>query len=173
MYQGNKVPHTEIRHKAGFDPLEITLLQSQLRWVDHVIRLPPNWLSRQVLYGELHHGRRSVEGQRKRFKDNLKSNMKKCDIIYNLEHGGEDRSGWKLTCLAGTRLYTERFNNQTRKTTKIPAGMDPKSRQTWLNSVIDDLKVTTRKQQPKDARDRSDGPGPPRMAPDGPEKMTP
>eukprot|EP00058_Branchiostoma_floridae_P015139 XP_002600627.1 hypothetical protein BRAFLDRAFT_95141 [Branchiostoma floridae] len=39
--------------------------------------------------------------------------MKKCDIpIHGLEHCAADRSGWKLTCQAGTWLEKKRFNNQ-------------------------------------------------------------
>ncbi|KAI8519370.1 hypothetical protein Bbelb_026270 [Branchiostoma belcheri] len=107
----HKVPHVEIRRRANVDPMETILLQRQLRWTGHLIRLPPNRLPRQVLYGELTHGRRAVGGQYKRFKDCLKHNLKKCDIpTQDLEHCAADRSGWRSSCMAGSQLYTRRLN---------------------------------------------------------------
>ncbi|KAI8483496.1 hypothetical protein Bbelb_388280 [Branchiostoma belcheri] len=107
----HKVPHVEIRRRANVDPMETILLQRQLRWTGHLIRLPPNRLPRQVLYGELTHGRRAVGGQYKRFKDCLKHNLKKCDIpTQDLEHCAADRSGWRSACKAGSQLYTRRLN---------------------------------------------------------------
>ncbi|KAI8493130.1 hypothetical protein Bbelb_291340 [Branchiostoma belcheri] len=93
----HKVPHVEIRRRANVDPMETILLQRQLRWTGHLIRLPPNRLPRQVLYGELTHGRRTVGGQYKRFKDKL-------------EHCAADRSGWRNACTAGCQLYTRKLN---------------------------------------------------------------
>ena len=50
----HNVTHVEIRHRAaGIDSAEHLLLQRQLRWVGHVIRMPSNRLPRRVLYGEL------------------------------------------------------------------------------------------------------------------------
>ncbi|KAI8495055.1 hypothetical protein Bbelb_270410 [Branchiostoma belcheri] len=107
----HKVPHVEIRRRANVDPMETILLQRQLRWTGHLIRLPSNRLPRQVLYGELTHGRRAVGGQYKRYKDSLKNNLKKCDIpTQELEHCAADRSGWRSACVAGSQLYTRRLN---------------------------------------------------------------
>ncbi|KAI8487939.1 hypothetical protein Bbelb_343870 [Branchiostoma belcheri] len=107
----HKVPHVEIRRRANVDPMETILLQRQLRCTGHLTRLPPNRLPRQVLYGELTHGRRVVGGQYKRFKDCLKHNLKKCDIpTQDLEHCAADRSGWRNACMAGSQLYTRRLN---------------------------------------------------------------
>ena len=49
----HRVPHLEIRHRAGIDPLECILAQRQLRWAGHVRRMPWSRLSRQVMYGEM------------------------------------------------------------------------------------------------------------------------
>ena len=49
----HRVPHVEIRKRAGIDSLESILTQRQLRWVGHVVRMPDNQLPRRVMYGEL------------------------------------------------------------------------------------------------------------------------
>ena len=59
------------------------LLLRQLRWLGHVIRMPHSRLPHCVLYGQLRLGHRSVGGQKKRFKDHIKSVLKKCKIPFN------------------------------------------------------------------------------------------
>ena len=50
--------HTEIRDSAKIEPIELLLLQRQLRWLGHVIRMPSNRLPRRLFYGELLLGQR-------------------------------------------------------------------------------------------------------------------
>jgi len=56
------------------------LLQAQLRWVDHVARMPDIRMPKQVFYGELEAGRRLTGGPVKRYKNSLKTNLKACGI---------------------------------------------------------------------------------------------
>ena len=74
----HKVTHSEIRSRAGTPTIESMLLHRQLRWLGHVIRLP-----HCVLYGQVKLGRRSVGGQKKRFKDHIKSILKTCNIPFS------------------------------------------------------------------------------------------
>ena len=56
-------------------------------------------LPKIICYSELQQGTSSCGGQRKRFKDCLKANLKKCDIEPNeLEDLAADRSGWRSLC---------------------------------------------------------------------------
>ena len=48
----HKVTHTEIRRRTSRKPLEQMLMQRQLRWIGHVIRIPSNRLPRRIVYGE-------------------------------------------------------------------------------------------------------------------------
>ena len=54
-------------------------------------------LPQQLLYGDLSYGKRSQGGQRKRFKDSLKNNLKRFDIDTGLlgESAAADRSRWR------------------------------------------------------------------------------
>ena len=56
------------------------IIENQLRWTGHVVRLMDSRLPEQILFGELGSGTRAQGGQRKRFKDNLKANFKVCHI---------------------------------------------------------------------------------------------
>ena len=72
----HKVTHSEIRSRTGTPTIESMLIHRQLRWLGHAIRMPHSRLSHCVLYGQLKLGRRSVGGQKKRFKDHIKSILK-------------------------------------------------------------------------------------------------
>ena len=69
----NKVPDTEVLEQKNF-PIIITIMRKvQPRWAGHVSRMPDDRIPKQLLYGELCQCKRTVKGQRKRFKDGLKN----------------------------------------------------------------------------------------------------
>jgi len=91
----------EIRRRANINSMEYIVMQRQLRWLGHVIRMPANRLSRHVLYGELLQGSRSQGGQKKWFSDHIKATLKKCHIPPDeLKALSEDRSVCRDTCKA-------------------------------------------------------------------------
>jgi hypothetical protein len=76
----DKVPHNNIYERAVTTSLEAMLRRRQLRWLGHVCRMTANRLPRQVLYGQLHAGDRAPGGQRKRFKDDIKHTLRRCEM---------------------------------------------------------------------------------------------
>ncbi|KAJ8375401.1 hypothetical protein SKAU_G00059810 [Synaphobranchus kaupii] len=89
----DRVPHSEILVKTNCRSIQAMITQHQLRWLGHVIRMPQNHLPRRMLYGQLHHGRRSAGGQKKRYKDQLKTVLRKCKIRpEDLEDVAADRN---------------------------------------------------------------------------------
>ena len=79
----HEVAHSEIRSRAGTPTTESMLLHRQLRWLGHIIKMLHIRLPHCVLYGQLRLGHRSVGGQKKRFKDHIKSILKKCTIHFS------------------------------------------------------------------------------------------
>ena len=107
----HKVPHTEIRRRAGIEPLEALVIMRQLRWAGHVRRMPENRLPRQTYYGELAEGVRSVGGQRKRHKDMLARHLRKCNInVTEFERLADDRSEWRTVTRAGIDTYKQNYD---------------------------------------------------------------
>ena len=59
------VPDTEVLTRAGIPSIHTLLQKAQVRWAGQVTRMPDDSLPKQLLYGELCYGKRSVGGQKK------------------------------------------------------------------------------------------------------------
>ena len=103
--------HSEIRSRAGIPSIESMLLHRQLRWLGHVIRMPDSRLPHCVLNGQLRLGHRSVGGQKKRFKDPIKSILKNCNIPFNrLAALASNRATWRSTCTFGMSGFNAEYD---------------------------------------------------------------
>ena len=75
---------------------------TQLRWAGHVSRMHDDRIPKQLFYGELCHGKRTVGGQRKRFKDSLKVSLKDFHIsTESWESLASDRPCWRRIVTQG------------------------------------------------------------------------
>ena len=108
----DKIPHTEILQRASTTTIETMIAQKQLRWTGHIIRMGEDRLPRQILYGQLSHGHRRQGGQMKRYKDQIKATLKKCDIEpLTLEVKASDRPAWRAVCRDGLLHHEETIHN--------------------------------------------------------------
>ena len=120
----DKVPDTEVLHRAEMESIYAMLKRSQLRWAGHVCRMPDERLPKRLLYGELRHGRRSRGGQRKRYKDTLKASLKSCGLDPETwEADAQHRSNWRSAVKHGVaefekhRIQEAELKRRLRKTT--------------------------------------------------------
>ena len=129
----DRLPHTHILERTNCTSIEALITQRQLRWVGHVIRMPDDRLPKQILYGQLKDGRRRPGGPKKRFKDQVKSQMKKCHIPpANLENTANDRMAWKVAVARGVATleqertaHRNRMRQQRHARSVAPAADDP------------------------------------------------
>ena len=103
-----KIPDTEVLKKAGMQSMHT----AQQRWTGHIIRMPDERLPKKVFYGELvlQEGKRSQGGQKKRYKDTLKTFLKDFDIpMGSWEQTVQERSKWRGGLInKGAALYETR-----------------------------------------------------------------
>jgi len=123
----DKIPNTEVLETCHITGIEAFLLSAQLRWTGHVIRMEDNRLPKQVFYSQLEQGTRSHGGQRKRYKDMLKSNLKACNINpHDLESSIQDRSSWRALCKTSVLQFeSDRVNKLQEKRSQCKAGVRP------------------------------------------------
>ena len=109
----DKIPHAEILRRAGTTTIETMLAQKQLRWTGHIIRMSDDRLPRQILYGQLQQGHRRQGGPVKRYKDQVKATLKKCEIEpQTLEIKASDRPAWRTTCREGLSHLEQSIHNE-------------------------------------------------------------
>ena len=79
--------------------------KSQLLWAGHVLQMPDNRLSKQLLFGQLTHGTRPASGPKMRCKDIIKHNIKAFGMTTNTwEQAAMDRSKYHASLLNGAML---------------------------------------------------------------------
>ena len=109
----DKVPDTEVLKQANFPSIITTMRKAQLSWAGHVSPMPDDRIPKQPLYGELCHGKRTVGGQRKRFKDSLKVSLKDFNIsTESWESLASDRPRWRHLITKGANTAEERRSLQ-------------------------------------------------------------
>ncbi|XP_076053684.1 uncharacterized protein LOC143032684 [Oratosquilla oratoria] len=92
----DRMPHTQILECTKSVSIEAMIAKRQLRWLGHVIRMPEERLPRKILYGQLQNSHRRPGGLKKRYKDHIKSTLKKCLITpSNLQSYANNRATWK------------------------------------------------------------------------------
>ena len=97
-------PDTEVLTRAGIPSIHTILQKAQVRWVGHVTRMSDERLPKQLLYGELCNGKRSLGGQKKRSKDTLKKTLTSFNIdMTNWEVCAQDRPLWRSMIHTGAR----------------------------------------------------------------------
>ena len=100
--------------------MHTVLKLSQLRRTGQVIRMPDERLPEKVFYGELQEGKRSQDGQKKRYKDTLKASLKDFDILTgSWEETAQERSKWRGFINKGAALYEKRESVKLKESTEI------------------------------------------------------
>ena len=91
----DKVPDTEVLHRAESESIYAILLRSQLRWAGHVQRM-------DCFMANLEQDSAHSAGQ-KSDTDSLKESLKRCDIPYSTwEASAKDSPAWCSPCECGS-----------------------------------------------------------------------
>ena len=99
----DKRPNTEVLQICNIEAL---LIAAQFCWTGYVIRMSYDRLPKIIFYSELKDGARARGGQRKRYKDTLKANLKRCSIVpADLETLVMERSKWRSLCKTSIQQF--------------------------------------------------------------------
>jgi hypothetical protein len=110
------IPDTEVLSRSGMISIHTMLRKAQLRWAGHVVRMPDERLPKKIFYGELQHGKRSLGGQNKRYKDSLKTSLKTFQMDpNNWEELAADRESWRGKIRSGAENHEARRLNDAQE----------------------------------------------------------
>ena len=112
----DRITNASILEQADTTSIEAHIVKSQLSWTGHVRRMPDTRVPKQLLYAELSSGKRKIGGQWKRYKDQLKANLKKCEMELQWENRADDRTCWRRTSRMGVaNLEQKRITMEAQK----------------------------------------------------------
>ena len=115
----DKVPDTEVLQRSRITSVSAMVMKAQLRWSGHVVRMPGNRLPQKIFYGELVKGKRSQGGQRKRYKDCLKSTLNM--DVDNWEQIAQDRKSWHKVVSSGPSVFDARQISDAETKRRMPS----------------------------------------------------
>nr|VZI29223.1 unnamed protein product [Spirometra erinaceieuropaei] len=102
----DRIPNTDVQERTGMLNIYFTLRQMQLRWSGHLVRMDDERLPKRLFYGDVATGSSRQGGQIRRYKDTLKSSLKRLQInTANWEELALDRPTWRRTAKMGAAIY--------------------------------------------------------------------
>nr|VZI29245.1 unnamed protein product [Spirometra erinaceieuropaei] len=102
----DRIPDIEVLERTGILSIYSMLRQMQLRWSGHLVRMDDERLPKRLFYGDVATGSRRQGGQIRRYKDTLKSSLKRLHINpTNWEELARDRPTWRRTVKTGAAIY--------------------------------------------------------------------
>ncbi|PZC74586.1 hypothetical protein B5X24_HaOG207638 [Helicoverpa armigera] len=105
----DRISNTEVLRRSNMYGMEALLMQRQLRWCGHVLRMDNQRLPKAVFYSEMAEGKRKRGGQYLRYKDVFKRHLKACGIDPNdWERLALNRSSWRKTIYENVKFFEEK-----------------------------------------------------------------
>ncbi|BHF78807.1 hypothetical protein SprV_0602192200 [Sparganum proliferum] len=102
----DRIPDSDVVGRTGILSIFTMLRQMQLRWSGHLVRMDDERLPKRLFYREVATGSRRQGGQIRRYKDTLKSYLKRLQINSTTwEDVACDRTTWKRTVKTGAAIY--------------------------------------------------------------------
>ncbi|BHF82815.1 hypothetical protein SprV_0802595400 [Sparganum proliferum] len=102
----DRIPDTDVLERTGTLSIYNMLRQMQLRWSGHLVRMDDERLPKRLFYGDVATGSRRQGGQIRRYKDIMKSSLRRLQINpTNWEEVALDRPTWRKAVKTGAAIY--------------------------------------------------------------------
>ncbi|BHF78801.1 hypothetical protein SprV_0602191600 [Sparganum proliferum] len=102
----DRIPDTDVLERTGILSIYSMLRQMQVRWSGHLVRIDNERLPKLLFYGDVATRSRRQGGQICRYKDTLKSSLKRLQInATNWEELALDRPTWRRKVKTGAAIY--------------------------------------------------------------------
>nr|VZI48620.1 unnamed protein product [Spirometra erinaceieuropaei] len=102
----DRIPDRDVLERTRILSIYSMLRQLQQRWSGHQVRMDDERLPKRLFHGEVATGSRRQGGQIRRYKDTLKSSLKRLQInSTNWEELARDCPTWRRTVKTGAAIY--------------------------------------------------------------------
>ncbi|BHF66197.1 hypothetical protein SprV_0200921300 [Sparganum proliferum] len=102
----DRIPDTGVLERTGILSIYAMLRQIRLRWSGHLVRMDDERLPKRLFYRDVATGSRRQGGQIRRYKDTLKSSLKRLQINpTNWEEIAHDRPTCRRAVKTGAAIY--------------------------------------------------------------------
>nr|VZI09441.1 unnamed protein product [Spirometra erinaceieuropaei] len=102
----DRIPDTDVLERTEILSIYAIMRQIQLCWSGHPVSMDDERLPKGLFYGDVATGSRCQGGQIRRYKDTLKSSLKRLQINpTNWEELALDRPTWRRTAKTGAVIY--------------------------------------------------------------------
>ena len=110
-------PDTDVLQRANTSSIEKRIINNQMRWAGHMVRLEDSRLPKQMFYGELTSGKRPNHKPKMRYKDVISKNLALLKIEEsNFETLANDPKKWRESIKEGCNQFEqERIQHATLK----------------------------------------------------------
>ena len=106
IHWADRVTNQEVLRRAALPGIEALIMQSQLRWSGHVMRMEDSRLPKQFFCSELARGTRKQGGQIMHYKDSLKQFLRACNIpVTGWEGLAVNRPAWRQSIQSGVKAF--------------------------------------------------------------------
>nr|VZI15708.1 unnamed protein product [Spirometra erinaceieuropaei] len=144
----DRITDTDALERTGILSSYTMLRQMQLRWSGHLVRMDDERLPKRLFYGDVATGSRRQGGQIRRYKDALKSSLKRLQMnTANWEELARDRPTWRRTVKTGAAIHKANRIAAASRSPQIPTAPSTQRRRTTatnLSSMSTDIPGSNR-----------------------------
>ncbi|BHF76704.1 hypothetical protein SprV_0501980300 [Sparganum proliferum] len=101
-----RISDKEVLERTRILSIYTMLRQMQLRWIVHLMRMDDEWLPKRFFYGDVATGSRRQGGQIRRYRNILRTSLKRLQINpNNWKDLARDQPIWRRTVKTGAAIY--------------------------------------------------------------------
>nr|VZI20789.1 unnamed protein product [Spirometra erinaceieuropaei] len=164
----DRIPDTDVLERTGIVSIYTMLRKMQLRWSGPLVRMDDEQLPKRLFYGDVATGSRRQGGQIRRYKDTLKSSLKRLQINpTNWEKLALGRPTWRRTVKTGAAIYdanriaAAKVKHEARKSQLHPLRNAPAQPLPTSSTIVPPPASSSSSLPPTNSDDSSEPPLPP------------
>lgn len=124
------VPRTEVLRRTGLPSIDTMIAKARLKWLGHVRRMPDHRYPKIIMMSELSKGARAQGKPRQRWRDKVKMDMKKFNMVPKSwwdDSDKENRAGWRKKVYDGANYMEEKMIEKKKEKRKERKKKEAKS----------------------------------------------